>query len=151
MNDENIYGEKKEKELVHWQQKYEIGLPEIDEQHKKLAGLLNKVFDAAVTEKRDHNFIKTILEEMEDYVKVHFASEEKYFKAAKYPKLKIHMEQHRAFEKKVAELRHEFSNSFFDLRDVLDFVKNWFLEHTQGHDREFVDFWKEKMKNEKGE
>lgn len=144
--DEALYGNPHSKKLIEWGEKYMLGLKEVDDQHFEIVRLINSIHESVNSGARDHDFVLKILKTLDKYVDEHFAFEEKLFRAAKYPGLDQQLREHRIFSVQVKELHTQFEKSFFDLRSVLRFMVGWFMEHTQGSDKQFVAFWKEALK-----
>jgi hemerythrin len=69
--------------VIEWEDKFSVGISIIDEEHKKLIGLLNKVVFA-----KGHNDnpeeIREVLRKMINYAITHFATEETYMKKFNY-------------------------------------------------------------------
>jgi len=67
--------------MIEWEDKFSVGISIIDEEHKKLIGVLNKAIYA-----KEHNDnteeIKEVLREMTDYTFTHFKTEEAYITPA---------------------------------------------------------------------
>ena len=80
-------------EKVHWEESYEIGIKEIDDQHKKLFDLVNKLYDlednANIKEE-----IREILYAFREYTIIHFEDEEVYMNSIGYPQLEEHKFMH---------------------------------------------------------
>ena len=77
----------------HWNEKYEVNIPEIDSQHKALLELLNRTNEAHSNS--DRNVIVSEASKMKLYMKIlkvrgyaltHFITEERYMIKYKYPK-----------------------------------------------------------------
>ncbi|MBF0137506.1 MAG: bacteriohemerythrin [Magnetococcus sp. DMHC-1] len=122
--------------LVEWQNNLNIGVPEIDSDHKKLFGILN-VLHKSFNSEEGRNKQEAILKELIDYAKGHFAREEKYMLQANDPQLANHQAQHRGFLQqagKSAGLVGEKSHTL--LLDLSIFVRNWFLFHISKWDLE---------------
>lgn len=141
------YWHKNTKPLLEWCEDYMLGIKEIDEQHKSIVDIINEVHIAIQQGTRNHKFITEILKRLDIFVRDHFSYEEKLFQAANYDEMEQQKKEHRIFSRQVKELHDEFAEEFFDLRSVLKFMVGWFLEHTQGSDRRFVEFWKTKVKD----
>ena len=58
-------------EKLKWQVAYQVGIPEIDKQHKRLFEMLNKLQDIYESDNVKSE-IQTVLEEMGDYLNIHF-------------------------------------------------------------------------------
>ena len=67
--------------LIAWDQGFSVGVGSIDEQHKKLIGLLNDLHDAMRFGK-GRDVLGKVLAELIDYTAYHFRTEEGLF--AKY-------------------------------------------------------------------
>ena len=70
--------------MIKWDDKYSVGISMIDDEHKKLIGILNK---AVFTKEHNDNpeELREVLREMTKYVLTHFATEETYMKKFNYP------------------------------------------------------------------
>ncbi len=64
---------------IKWQDAFSVNVNEIDQQHKKLIGMINELFDA-MEEGRGRAILSGLLEEMVDYSKTHFSNEEAYMR-----------------------------------------------------------------------
>ena len=62
-------------QLFPWQEDYEIGLVEIDRQHRHLVRLINELSDAMIAHK-GHKTAPQSLEKLVDYIQLHFTTEE---------------------------------------------------------------------------
>lgn len=119
--------------MVIWKHDYDLGIPAIDEQHQKLFEIANAIDkllnNELVTDKYDH--IVAIIEELRDYTTEHFATEEAYMLANKYPKFLSHKVLHNEFIEKMsaidlAKIDNE-QNAY--LKEILNFVIEWLVDH----------------------
>ncbi len=82
-----------DREYIKWNNKYCVGISIIDEQHKKLFGIINKTIDA-----KEHNDneeeLKDVLEEMTKYALEHFEIEEYFMKVCNFSRLEYHRSEH---------------------------------------------------------
>jgi hemerythrin len=89
----------KDREDIKWDDKYSIGISMIDEEHKKLIGILNKAIFA-----KEHNDnpeeIKEVLGEMDEYSHKHFSIEEAYMIKFNFPEYQSHRNEHLDFTSK---------------------------------------------------
>ena len=60
--------------MIEWDDKYSIGISIIDEQHKKLFGIINRTIYAK-EHSNDIEELKEVLREMTDYTVTHFTTE----------------------------------------------------------------------------
>ncbi len=80
-------------EKVHWEKSFAVGIKEIDDQHKKLFDLVNKLYDLEDNANIKED-IREILYAFRDYTLVHFKDEEEYMKSIAYPALEEHTKIH---------------------------------------------------------
>ena len=59
--------------LFLWKRSYEIGVAEIDVQHRRLVGFINELSDAMMV-KQGHRAVPHVLEELIDYIQLHFTT-----------------------------------------------------------------------------
>lgn len=130
-----------------WNEIYELGIPEIDLQHKKLISISNELYDVAT--KGDVNLkitMSKILKNLTDYTVYHFTSEEEFMKKYGYEGVPMHKIAHDNF---VAEVTQQIKNlSEGSQEDVLifyDYIANWILAHIAKADKIWATFVKEKM------
>jgi len=81
-------------EKVHWKNEYTIGIRSIDNQHKKLFELVNRLFELDENPNIKEE-IRDILYAFRDYTIVHFSDEEEYMRSIGYPELEAHIETHK--------------------------------------------------------
>ena len=130
--------------LIVWTEEYSVNIREIDNQHKRWFAILNKLFDAKGSN-QETGILSDILTELMEYAKIHFATEEKYFKAYGYPDADSHVKEHEAFIKKVGDFKQSFERSKTGLDvSVLNYLLNWLKNHIQGSDRAYGPYLNEK-------
>ena len=114
-----------------------IGVPEIDDEHKRIFDLIEEV-DAAL--KSDVDSVSTamaLLNELKKYAVTHFAHEEAYMASIKDPELERQQKEHQSFVKKVNSYR--FSDITDEtarelLLELLDYLSKWLMSHILGSD-----------------
>jgi len=79
---------------IPWDDKYKIGIENIDIQHKKLFDLVNDLYDLDTSEDNKEE-IRVILYRFSDYMQTHFQDEEKYMLSIGYPQLDKHKKIHK--------------------------------------------------------
>lgn len=145
VNDVNI--SQANKELVQWSGRYEMGIPELDAQHKGLIDLCNSLYDEILVS--DRNNQKTVLikslKDCVEYVTQHFTLEEYLMKEAGFADLANHKARHNEFTNMVLKTAKDIESKTGAL-DGLKFVKflhDWILQHVSYEDRLFVPVVKE--------
>ncbi len=126
---------------MKWRPDFNLGIDEIDNQHKKIVDLINRLNKAFMdNEARDK--LSTILDEMAQYADYHFKTEEKLFSQHHYPFTSEHINLHENFIKKVAQFREQFEQGLPVTFRVLGFLRKWLTNHILDVDREYVDIVK---------
>lgn len=114
-----------------------IGIPKIDEEHRKLFGLINEAADLlSVTPLAPAN-VQKILSELNSYVATHFAHEEAYMAEINDPELPQQQREHKAFSKRISEFRSQeitMENSNALLNEILSFLVRWLYRHILSSD-----------------
>ena len=87
---------------IEWTAALALGIEEIDAQHRELFLHVARVRDAAFS--GDASEIERTLAFLERYVAFHFAAEERYMAAQRYPGLSLHREEHAWFLHAVREI-----------------------------------------------
>ena len=130
-------------ELISWKDSLNVGIIEIDEQHKKLVGLINKLFEAMANGKSSE-IMQSVLSELSNYVLIHFATEEKLMKQLGYEDYEYHKQEHTYFIEKLNEFKIKFSSGNASISlELLNFLKDWLLKHIIGTDRKYIPLFKE--------
>ena len=130
-----------------WNENYELGISEIDLQHKKLIGISNELYDVAT--KDDVNLKLTmskILKNLTDYTVYHFTSEEDFMKKYGYEGVPMHKIAHDNF---VAEVTQQIKKLDSSSKEAVllfyDYIANWILTHIAKADKIWANFVKEKI------
>jgi hemerythrin len=132
-------------ERMAWNDSLSVGIDLIDEQHITWISRFNAVLDA-IDAREDQERIISTLDFLGDYTEKHFATEEKYMTAAKYPGYDEHKAKHEALKTTVADLIRDFREDGVS-RQLADAVNtllcNWLVKHIQEVDTAFATFAKE--------
>ncbi len=122
-----------------WSPQLEIGVPEVDAQHKQLCGYLNDLH-AAMREGRQAR-VGELLQRLRDYAHTHFRTEEALFMPIEEYRAKDkHLAQHREFEAKVDSIANAPRDATSKSFEILSFLKNWLLNHIKGTDKAITPF-----------
>jgi len=131
--------------FILWKKKWETDIKTIDDQHKHFVGIVNRAF--ALDEKgKDKKVLGKILDELVEYVRIHFSIEEGYFEDTEYPQTEEHMEKHQVLLSKVLKFsqRFEREEEVSDLvKDFLVFLKDWLDTHLVKVDHKYIPWLKE--------
>jgi hemerythrin len=122
---------------------YRIGIDAMDAQHERLFHLIDKFRETSASHLLDSVGIaaaRDALEQLLEYTRLHFASEEKLLAERRYPGLDAHRALHRQIEAEVIALLteiREHKTRTTPLKLNL-FATIWLMEHIAGDDRDYA-------------
>ena len=89
--------------FIEWEDAYNIGVKEIDIQHRGLFDIISKLFTSRQYEP-DGKYYFLTLNKLIEYARIHFATEERYMREAGYSKLAEHKQEHIKFLEEISKL-----------------------------------------------
>jgi hemerythrin len=125
--------------MLVWKNEYSIGVDIIDKQHVHLFEIGNQAYDLLKNELRIDKYdeVILILEDLRQYTKFHFQTEENYMMKINSPQLPSQKIEHAEFIKKIYDIDFreldENTNKYLD--DILSFIFNWILDHVLHKDK----------------
>ena len=125
-----------------WEDKYSVGNPDIDGQHKKIFAISNSISIDMVKEE-----INPILMELFRYTRQHFRDEEKMMKEIGYPKVDEHRILHDDLITKLSEVSVKSFETNQSVIDFKKFVYDWITDHILVNDMDYFRFNQEKNSN----
>lgn len=127
---------------VQWTAQLSVGVEEIDAQHQELYRRIN-VFLAALAEKRGAAELEPLVRWLREYVREHFAEEQRLMEFSFYPGLGEHLAEHHRFEADYEALAEELQRTgptFGLARRLLALLVDWLDAHLATTDRAFGAF-----------
>lgn len=124
--------------FIEWDDSLNVQVKEIDDQHKNLIITINKAHEISSNEDKEK-----ILNNLIEFTRVHFSTEEKYFKKFKFEGTEEHMQEHADLILKVLKYKDLFDESKCDWNEFLNFLKNWLEDHLKELDQKYVKCFKE--------
>ena len=125
-----------------WNEHYNIGVPIIDKEHKKLLSILNKLFDFGQKEEKSHFACHEAIKYFKDHAIQHFADEETYMASIGYPGLEAHKRIHRDFRQRMLPaLEKELEQTDYSAASIHHFLgvcAGWLIGHTLIEDHMIV-------------
>lgn len=123
---------------MEWRKEYSIGIPEIDAQHMQLFECIDRL-ESAGDERQRELAVYFVMEQLNDYVRIHFTVEEIVMRLFDYPGLETHIAEHRAFSARLKEF--ESSELIEDMHlEAGKFLREWLVKHIQGSDKHYADY-----------
>lgn len=116
---------------MKWKAEYEIGIDEIDIQHKKLIEIINK-YNHSISDTKANSYanIGYILTYLTNYTVFHFKAEEKIMKKLTYPE----MDEHRTIHDDIISVIREIlikmkKGKTYTPTEFYDFLMSWLNNH----------------------
>lgn len=130
--------------VFKWNDSYSVNVTEMDDQHKKLVDLINQLHDAMLG-RRAKEIQKGILDQLITYTKTHFTREEQLMQQHNYTGLPEQKIQHEKFVEKLRSWVRDYKDGRLTLSlDMMNFLKDWLLNHIQKVDKKYSDFFAQK-------
>lgn len=119
--------------IVEWGPPLEVGVDEIDRDHRVLVDLLNRMHDACAAEDEEEAF--GVLEELSAYTEWHFAREESLMAIHGYEFSERHRDEHEELTRKVHDYINRALAGALRPRELAAFMTDWLMQHIVGADR----------------
>lgn len=119
--------------MYEFKEIYKTGIDSIDAEHRRLFEIAEEAYQLQqnefIPDKYDN--LVSILEELRDYTKTHFAHEEAYMKEIGYKGMFTQKVQHDAFIQKLEDMDLSAidENSDAAISDILKFLTDWLVDH----------------------
>ncbi|MBM7563062.1 bacteriohemerythrin [Fusibacter tunisiensis] len=128
-----------------WKKEFELGIKSIDEQHKCLLDLGNRINELLVNHDDDddnYDEIYEVIEELRAYTVYHFNTEEELFLKYNYPEYHAHKKEHDDFVAFLKSVNPEDidENQKGFLKKLLAQIVQWVFKHIITTDYMYKDY-----------
>jgi len=140
--------------FIEWNDDYRITFAELDEQHRQLFDLINKMYEAMMAGRSERTMttvvhematMADVLEELMDYTSYHFLTEENYMVEYAYPEYDVQRTAHGQFIERVEAFQRDFDNGrAVHSMEIVEFIRDWWLSHILVLDKTLGVFLTEK-------
>ncbi len=121
--------------LINWKESLSVGIEYIDNQHKELVRIINKLNDAMLQDKGSEE-MSGILDDLAEYTKSHFKSEEHLMQKYDYPQTSDHIKEHEKLTKEVKDFAENYRQGKAIITlPVMNFLKDWLNNHILETDK----------------
>jgi len=130
---------------VDWRKDLEVGVPEIDDQHRELFRRFNALLDACNQGKGKEEVFKLLLF-LDDYIRSHFEAEERLQRKVGYPGYGEHHAQHKEFVRELKNLETEFHSDGATISLVIkmnQLVVSWLIQHISKKDGDLAAYMRQ--------
>ncbi len=121
--------------FFNWDQSLDVGVDQMNEQHKKLVGLMDILSQNSLAGVSKEGLMSGC-QELVDAVTKHFKDEENYMESIAFPFLEAHKNSHVKLLADLNQLLEDFKNSTGSQSNekFLNFFNVWILTHIRGID-----------------
>ena len=116
---------------IEWTTEMSVGLVELDDDHKGLIAIINRLGDSLDGDERSRAALGPAFRALRQYMRVHFAREEEAMRAAGYAAFDDHRGRHKAFIEEIGDMAERFEAG--SERDVLEdltvYLRDWLINH----------------------
>lgn len=128
--------------LLEWEASLETGMAQIDEQHRTLIAQIKVIADRSRA-----NRVAETLDFMQNYVREHFAAEERLHHETDYPEAEAHLDVHNAYFQTILNFKKEYDAAggekhLLMLLKLTNLLSVWWKVHITGMDRRFADYYR---------
>lgn len=126
--------------LEKWSPEYSVRISELDHQHQKLIELIVALEEGS----KNPDYVSTIrkvLDELMEYVLIHFHTEEEYMASGQYEGLEAHKKLHESLAREVNDRVNEIISREPTALDVIklhNFLLQWLKHHIMEEDKAYV-------------
>lgn len=121
-----------------WSEDLSVGSKFIDDDHRKLFDLANRLH-IAMGEGRGKDVISKVLSNLIIYTREHFTREEDHMVKMAYPGYTVHKGEHEKLLKAVLDLQAKFNDGKTLMTiEVSNFLRDWLLNHIMKQDKELA-------------
>lgn len=115
--------------VIEWRQGFKVNIDQVDAEHQHLFTLVKALSLASVQQ---------IVEELLDYVVVHFSNEQALMERSGYPAFEQHLKLHEDFAGHVADFLGSGDNWTEErVQELRRFLNKWLVGHIMTHDLRF--------------
>ena len=132
------------KELFKWYDKYSVNNEEIDNQHKALFSIFNKLYEYRLSNGANTT-LEPIIAELVSYTEYHFSAEEEFMRSIGYKDIKKHTAEHEIFTGKILQLQsNNRLNEHVTPKELIVYLWNWITNHVLVEDKKIA-FYRKKI------
>lgn len=126
--------------LITWNETLSVGVGQFDREHMKMIDMIN-MLHAAMKEGKGKEILARILDDLSNYTRTHFETEEKVLKQNGYPDFENHKKQHDKLVLEVAKIVKNYHNDNKPLpAHIMQFLVDWLTTHITGEDKKYGPF-----------
>ena len=132
---------------LEWSAEFEIGIPVIDGQHKRIVDYINQLVDCLGAPNRE--VVSQVIHDLVDYTCSHFAFEEALLEEVSYGHLVPHQKTHAAFTERIHSMKERFDAGEELTEELAILLRSWLIDHIKCDDASYADLVKQQFLTQK--
>lgn len=130
--------------IYEWNESLSIKIRGIDDEHKQLFKIFEKLHDA-MKQKKTTDELEDIIDGLIVYTGYHFQTEKTLFEKYNYPGKEQHINEHEKIVDRVKELEKHFkeSGSIMLALDIHNFMAKTMITHIINEDKKYEEYFHE--------
>lgn len=123
---------------IDWSPDYDLGIAEIDRQHRRLVEIVNRLHDAMV-QRSPKSAMQGVVCDLATYTEFHFAYEERLMQSMDLPDWEAHRSEHRVLAHEIRSFETDLAVGRLSVSmDLMAVLQRWLLNDVLHADRELV-------------
>jgi hemerythrin len=123
--------------LFTWYKHYSVNNEELDNHHKTLFDIFNKLYETCLDANKS-NCIDPIIKKLVSYSSYHFSAEEQHMRDIGYQEIDKHTEEHRTFTDRTFQLQQVAGKDGPEaIKELIEYLGTWLLHHVLDEDKKY--------------
>lgn len=128
---------------LEWSKEFEIDIPVIDGQHRRIVDYINQLVESIQTS--DRAVVSGVIHHLIDYTCSHFAFEEALLEEVSYAHLIPHQKTHALFTRRIHEMKDRFESGENVTEELALLLRSWLIDHIKCDDASYADLVKQQF------
>ncbi|SCX81161.1 bacteriohemerythrin [Desulfoluna spongiiphila] len=126
--------------MLNWTDDMLVHIDEIDDQHRNLFLLINRLIIHKRNQGRREELMD-LIRVLVAFAQTHFRTEDHHMAETSYPLAMVHSKEHLKFTERIKEFATDYEKGVEDLSDkMLSFLRVWWTTHVAGSDKKFATY-----------
>jgi len=125
---------------IVWNDSFSVGVKTLDEHHKYLAHLINRLAESASSTVLSEPVVD-VISELIQYAMYHFHHEEELMAMHNYPNRQKHCGEHTQFCEVITETTYGATRGIIDISHLITYLIRWWKNHILHEDMQFKPFF----------
>ncbi|MBF0383710.1 MAG: bacteriohemerythrin, partial [Magnetococcales bacterium] len=135
-----VTGHVSNKDMVEMDQSMLVGYKAIDDDHRRLFELVNRL-NESIVRGHDNNSIMEILNQLVEYTGWHFRHEDRLMQTSDYPHYNQHKQAHNSLVDQVVKIQNDIKQNDADISsELMLFLLDWLNTHIHNEDKQLADY-----------